>query len=93
MWENLRDWVFRREEKKMLKMKEAVDNKNRKFGSARYYYPCLVERFDGSVIPALFTSAQLADAIQRARLNPEDVPKGFVESRHWWRRLREWMKG
>ena len=92
MWENLRDWVFRREEKKMLKMKDGAPNKQRKFGSANFYYPCLVEDFNGHVRPALFTQEQLADALQRAKANPEDVPK-LLGKQPWWRRLREWMKG
>lgn len=49
---------------------DRVVNKDRRFGSATHYYPCLI---DGT--PALFTEEQLQVAQERARRNPEDMPE------------------
>ena len=50
-----------------------VVNANRKFGSAQLYFRGNVLTGRGDVLPALFTSDQLRDAIDRAATNPEDV--------------------
>jgi len=54
-------------------LSEAVDNTERKFGSANRYYPVYV-RVAGQWQPALFTRAQLDEARTRAIDNPEDMP-------------------
>ena len=50
-----------------------VVNSNRKFGSAQLYFRGNVLTGRGDVLPALFTSDQMRDAIDRAAVNPEDV--------------------
>lgn len=61
--------------KSKLFLQESVDNKDRKFGSALTYYPCYIEGSTGDVVNALFTHDQIEDAISRAIVNPEDMPK------------------
>ena len=56
-----------------LDMTERVDNKDRKFGSNRHYFPCYVVQMDGTICPALFTRNAITTAIKRAEKNPEDV--------------------
>jgi len=56
---------------------ELIENKNRRFGSARRYYRVEVE---GEMY--LFTPLELALGRKRANVNPEDV-----EKKPWWRRL------
>lgn len=48
-----------------------VHNKNRKFGSAKYYY---ADWIGGT--PLLFTEHDIEEAKRRAESNPEDVPVG-----------------
>lgn len=55
---------------------ELIENKNRRFGSARRYYRVEIE---GKTY--LFTPMELAAARKRAAANPEDVRIP------WWRRL------
>jgi hypothetical protein len=69
-------------------MSEGVENTERKFGSANRYYPAYVNRA-GRWEPALFTRGELLDAIDRATVNPEDVPPRA----HWIARLRGWLTG
>lgn len=52
---------------------QPVVNSSRKFGSAQLYFRGDVRTARGDVLPALFTSDQLRDAIDRAATNPEDV--------------------
>ncbi len=59
-----------------------VSNRERRFGSNLGYVPALIENEVGDFVPALFTKAQLDEAIARARSNPEDAP---VLS--WWQSL------
>ena len=67
--------------KSIVYMRELVDNKDRRFGSALTYNPAYVELPDKTTVPALFTSSAIEDAIQRAKVNPEDVGEreGFIE--------------
>lgn len=55
-------------------LSKKVENKDRRFGSATEYYPAMVEDPDGIQTPALFTSAQIEEAQERAVRNPEDIP-------------------
>lgn len=57
-------------------------NRERAFGSALGYVPALIENEIGDMSPALFTAAQIKEAIDRARANPEDAPK-----LSWWQNL------
>jgi hypothetical protein len=59
--------------KSALHASEVVANRNRRFGSATTYYPCRLIRADGSAAPMLFTEAELAVAVDRARANAEDI--------------------
>lgn len=65
-----------------LDMSEAVENKERRFGSAAQYYPCFVINLSGNKVPALFTKDQIRIAMRRAKSNPEDAPaaKGWFAS-------------
>jgi len=69
---------------KVLK-EESVGNKERKFGAAPKYYPCMLVDHDGSEVPMLFTSNQLKVAMERASKNPEDIEGG----KSFW----EWLMG
>lgn len=51
---------------------EKVENQDRKFGSAKEYYPVLVITKSGAKVPALFTRSQLKVALERATKNKED---------------------
>lgn len=59
-----------------------ISNRERKFGAGLGYVPALIQNEIGDFTPALFTRAQIDEAIQRARSNPEDAP---VLS--WWQSL------
>ena len=66
--------------KSQIVLTEEVDNKERKFGSSKRYYPVIVVTESGTEINALFTEDQIATAIQRGLRNPEDMPdKSFWE--------------
>lgn len=60
---------------------EEVENLERRFGSAVSYYPCYVQRKNGTIVPALFTAQQIYEAVERAASNPEDIPEraGWIE--------------
>ncbi len=59
---------------------EKLENKNRHFGSALTYYPAMIDNGFGEEHPALFTIDQIKKAMNRANLNPEDVP----EEKSFW---------
>ena len=57
----------------------SVENRDRTFGSARYYIAVQIENFDGKNERCLlFTDKEIEKAEQRAKKNPEDLTKkGF----------------
>jgi len=55
----------------VIRIDELVENKERKFGRSKYYYPCRVVNEDGENVNALFTQEQINDAIFRAERNSE----------------------
>jgi len=55
-------------------MADQVGNTERKFGSALSYVPLRVVNAAGEVSTALFTEAQVYEAVARAEKNPEDLP-------------------
>lgn len=57
----------------IIYINEAVDNKDRRFGSALRYYPARVDDGRG-VYTILLTGAQIGEARERAEANGEDVP-------------------
>lgn len=59
-----------------------IHNRARKFGAGLGYIPALIRNEVGDFTPALFTKAQIDEAIQRARANPEDAPVLT-----WWQSL------
>jgi len=67
--------------KSKILMSEVVENKERKFGANLVYYPAQITLDDGTVVDALFTAGMLEDAIDRAKVNPEDMPetKSFLQ--------------
>jgi hypothetical protein len=69
-------------------MSEAVENTARRFGASDRYYPVYVRR-GGEWVPALFTYHELTVAVERATVNPEDIPPRS----HLWRRVLGWFVG
>lgn len=70
-----------------INISNRVKNKDRRFGSAPVYYPAYIV-MGGKRHPALFTWAQLAEAMRRASENPEDVPPVTR-----WQRVKRWFLG
>lgn len=71
--------------KSRIDLAEKVDNREFRFGQALEYYPVTI--ITGlRRRPALFTPAQISEAIRRAEGNPEDIPKPTI-----WERLRDWL--
>lgn len=66
-------------------LSEKVENKDRRFGAALEYYPVEVISGDRRRF-ALFTPAQISEALLRGEANEEDKPKPT-----WWARFRDWM--
>ena len=66
---------------------EAVENKERKFGSNTKYYPAeiIISSKLGYTEYALFTREQIDVAMKRAERNPEDIEKDET----FW----EWLFG
>ena len=64
---------------------DKVPNTERRFGQAPEYYPVMIvtgsRRF-----PAMFTPAQISEAMERAAGNPEDIPKPGL-----WQRFKTWL--
>lgn len=72
--------------KSQIHARERVPNTARKFGSSQHYYPVVVH-LPNVTRQALLTEEQLMDAIERARQNPEDVPRPSAwEKFLWWLR-------
>ena len=66
-------------------LNERVASKARRFGQALEYYP--VEIWTGERRRfALFTPAQISEALLRGEANEEDKPKPTL-----WERFRDWM--
>lgn len=72
-----------------IDLAEKVDNKDRRFGSALSYFPVMIVTGKRKQ-PALFTAAQIGEAMERASANPEDVP---VPPPSLWRRFVSWLIG
>ena len=64
---------------------EKVPNRDRRFGAAPDYYPVMIVTGLRRQ-SALFTPAQISEAMARAAANPEDMPKLGV-----WERVRQWL--
>ena len=65
---------------------EKVRNKDRKFGSALDYYPVSIIDPQGRRRKAHFTAHQIEEAIERAKVNPEDFPLTI------WEKVKGWFK-
>ena len=74
--------------KSVIRMDEVIVNSERKFGSALSYHPVEVVRYDGEVDVALFTTAEIDSAVDRAEKNAEDVAK-VLRGRSWFTRLMD----
>jgi hypothetical protein len=59
---------------------EARPNQARRFGAAGEYHPVFIRNDFGRWQPCLLTDDQIKVGIERARTNPEDVPKRT----RWW---------
>ena len=55
-----------------------VVNKDRKLGAASEYYAVWVKDDKGTDIPLLFTQRELIQAMDRAKANPEDMPRTSI---------------
>ena len=67
--------------KSRILIRERKQNKDRKFGSTKQYFPCRVIIDGENKYNALFTKSQLMIAIKRAITNPEDIPEtSFIEN-------------
>lgn len=73
--------------KSIIHLSEKVPNRDRRFGAAPEYFPVMIKT-GPRVTPALFTPAQISDAIARAEANPEDMP---APARPWWLRALAWL--
>jgi len=60
--------------KSKILMDEVVENTDRKFGSAKKYYPIMVHDLSGYANPAMFTEDEIVKAMERAKKNTEDFP-------------------
>jgi len=69
-----------------LDLSEKVENKDRRFGAATEYYPAVIVH-GSRQMPALFTPADISQAMQRADANPEDMPE---LRRSFWHRIIAW---
>lgn len=67
---------------------KTVVNEKRKFGSNVNYYATYI-KFKGDTCAVLFTLDELKVAINRSRLNPEDLPK---LKRNWFQMFLDWFK-
>lgn len=57
---------------------QVVENKDKHFAANSEYFHIRVQKEDGEEISLLFTERELSVAKERARKNPEDLPKvGF----------------
>jgi hypothetical protein len=54
---------------------QKVANKGRKFGAASEYNHLRVQFEDNTELHLLFTDSEIRRAIDRAKKNPEDLPK------------------
>ncbi len=64
-----------------IKLDEAVDNSERKFGEAlKKYFPVKIIDTDDNVEWGMFTENEIQIAIERAKKNKEDIPKSLWES-------------
>ena len=60
--------------KSTINTSEKVENTERHFGSATEYYPCWIVTGDKKEA-AMFTEHDIQQAINRAVINPEDMPE------------------
>ena len=63
-----------------IKLDEAVDNSERKFGETLKYFPVKIIDTDDNVEWGMFTENEIQIAIERAKKNKEDIPKSLWES-------------
>ena len=72
--------------KSIIHLAEKVPNRDRRFGAAPEYFPVMIKT-GPRTRPALFTPAQISDAIARAEANPEDIPRPTR-----WQRIKAWLR-
>lgn len=70
----------------LIDLGEKVANTDRRFGSAKAYYPARVIH-GAREYQAMFTAQQISAAMQRGGANPEDWP---VPRKSWWQRICGW---
>lgn len=71
----------------LIDLGEKVANTDRRFGSAKAYYPARVIH-GAREYPAMFTAKQISAAMQRGGANPEDWP---TPRQSWWQRILGWF--
>lgn len=72
--------------KSKIYLSERVPNKDRRFGAALEYYPVEIRTGDRRRF-ALFTPAQISEALLRGEANEEDRPPPTL-----WEKIRNWMR-
>lgn len=68
-----------------IDLSEMVENKDRKFGANRNYFPVRIIFSDGTTEDGLFTKSQIEVALKRAVKNKEDIPKKLSFWKRLWR--------
>lgn len=78
----------------MIKLKDVVLNKDRKFGSADYYIHAHVKDENDEVHAALFTPLEIQKGVKRATINKEDI-KEFSEPTalsYMWYKIKNFFR-
>lgn len=73
----------------MIDLRRPTSNKDHRFGQDAYYFRGEVITARGERVVALFTGHQISEALARAAINQEDVPR----RKPWYRILWELLHG
>lgn len=77
----------------MIDLRNPIENQGRRFGQVNCYFPSVVMTVDGKKTMALFTESQVSEALQRAAMNQEDLPRMQRTRRPWYRVIWELLHG
>lgn len=65
--------------KSKIYLSEATENKDAHVNADKTYVVAYLETLEGTLLPVLFTDADIQKAIKRAAKNPEDLLPPYVE--------------
>ena len=68
-------------------LEERRENKAHKFGETNGYTFISIISHSGKELPGFLTDSQIREALQRAKRNPEDIPK----KRTWLDIIKGWF--